>query len=199
MINTVMFDWGGVLIDNPAPGLRVYGGQALGVAPDELSSVFRDYQDDFQKGLIAEQDLWKVICVRLDVPVPEQPSLYREAVENVFTPRAEVFDLAAKLKTSGYKTGFLSNTELPAMEYFHDQKYTCFDAAVFSCAEGVAKPDEKIYRIVLERLNSGPAETVFIDDREDYLEGARKCGISTIKYESFKQMSGELKRSGVAW
>jgi putative hydrolase of the HAD superfamily len=199
MIQAVIFDWGGVLIENPAEGLTAYCADALGVSRTDITTAFQNYQSDFQKGLIAEPDLWKNLCRDLNVPVPAWPSLYRKAVEHVFIARPEVFGLAKTLREKGYQVGFLSNTEIPAMEYFLDQGHGFFDATIFSCEEHVAKPEAKIYEIACQRLGVEPSEAVFIDDRPDYIQGAQAVGLHTIQYESFEQVTQELRNMGVMW
>jgi HAD superfamily hydrolase (TIGR01509 family) len=67
-----------------------------------------------------------------------------------------------------------------------------FDATVFSCEEGTAKPERRIYEIALERLEVKPLETVFIDDRADFIEGAQKVGMHTIRFENPQQVKEAL-------
>jgi putative hydrolase of the HAD superfamily len=199
MIRAVIFDWGGVLIENPLEGLVDYCAAALGVSREAITASFGKYQNDFHKGLLAEADLWLGLCRDLNVPVPapRQPTLYRQAVEHVFVARPEVFRLAKALRERGYKTGFLSNTEIPAMEYFLGQGYDMFDVTVFSCAEHTAKPEAEIYRIACDRLGVEFDEAVFIDDRPDYIQGAARLGMRTILYETFEQVTRDLQALGV--
>ena len=120
-----------------------------------------------------------------------------DAFAFVYREKAAVFELARGLRARGYKTGFLSNTEAAAMAYFHGRGYDMFDAVVFSCAEGCAKPERRIYEIAIERLSVEAGEAVFIDDRADYIDGAIAAGLATVLFESVGQMMGQLKRLGV--
>jgi len=193
----VVFDWGGVLIDNPATGLVRHCAKALGVKPETAQKVFRQFEKDFQTGQIGEPELWKQACGELKVKVPDCPSLWKQAVQAVFTPRAEVLDLVRVLKANGYKTGFLSNTEVPTMEYYKEQDYPVFDVTVASCEEGVCKPDARIYDITLQRLGTAAAETVFIDDRPDFIKGAEAVGMKTILYDNLEQVKTKLGQLGI--
>ena len=58
---------------------------------------------------------------------------------------------------------------------------------------GVAKPDPKIYKIVLEKLALNPDETVFIDDFIENIEAARKLGMHGIHFQSKEQAIEELQ------
>ncbi|MBN1555822.1 MAG: HAD family phosphatase [Phycisphaerae bacterium] len=198
-MRAILFDWGGVLIDDPADGLVTYCAEQLALPKEIYTREYRKYLPDFQKGLIAEQDMWKRLCGHFRIPPPTPPSLYRRAVEHVFTERPMVFQLARTLHRKGYKVGFLSNTEIPAMEYFISRGYDFFDATVFSCAEHTAKPEPRIYRIACQRLGTEPHRAVFIDDRPDYLQGAVRVGMQTIRYRTLPQVAGELRSLGVHW
>ena len=104
-----------------------------------------------------------------------------------------MFSLGSFLKDKGYKTGGLSNTESPAVEYFREQEYTIFDVTVFSCMEGTRKPEGMIYQIALERLALQPEETVFIDDRDDFVLGAQNVGMNAIIFKNQEQVLEELQ------
>jgi len=96
--------------------------------------------------------LWKKICSGLGNQKPTIPSLWETAFRQAYREKKEIFTLAATLKKNGNRIGFLSNTEIPAMKFFYEQKYPMFDVTVFSCTEGTRKPEERIYQILLQRL-----------------------------------------------
>jgi len=196
-IESVIFDWGGVLINDPAPGLMQYCTKALCVANEDYIKAHSKFADDFHKGLICEDTFWEQICSELNVPKPDIPSLWAEAFEAAYIPRNDMFSMAASLQENGYRTAILSNTELPAMQYFLQQRYDMFDVLVFSCAEGVKKPDRKIYELTLEKLGSLPEQSVFIDDNPEYINGAKEVGINTVLFQSVGQVKNELARLSI--
>ncbi len=51
------------------------------------------------------------------------------------------------------------------------------DAVVLSCEVGVAKPDEGIYAIALERAGVRGDEAIFVDDAEVNVAAARRLGL----------------------
>jgi putative hydrolase of the HAD superfamily len=204
-IESVIFDWGGVLIDDPRSGLLRYCADAFGVPLEQYTPVHDSFLDGFGKGLISEEEFWQGISRKLGKPArckagkpaPKVPSLWSRAFRSAYMPRPEVFCLASWLHGNGYKTALLSNTELPAVEFFHELNYDMFDVLVFSCEEGVAKPERRIYEITLERLGSKAPRSVFIDDRQDYIRGAREAGLNTILFKDIDQMKRELAGLGV--
>jgi len=192
MIKAVIFDWGGVLIENPSPGMIRYIAAFLGVAEEAFNEVDKKLLTVFQKGTVSEDTVWEKVCQDLNVSKPKVPSLWEEAFRRVYKPREKMFSLATALKKRDYKIGLLSNTEVPAMKFFYKQRYDMFDATVFSCAEGTVKPERRIYERALEKLEVRPQEAVFIDDRRDFIEGAREVNLNTILFKSPYQVIEEL-------
>ncbi len=191
-IESIIFDWGGVLIDDPAPGLVQHCAGVLGVNEEAYVKAYREFEVDFRKGIISEDTFWARLCGELNVPKPAIPSLWGEAFAQVYKPKEDMFSLVSLLRNNGYKTALLSNTEIPAMQYFYQQQYDMFDVLVFSCWEGLKKPERKIYELALERLGTRPAEAVFIDDKPRCIRGAQEVGLNTILFESIYQVKDEL-------
>jgi 2-haloacid dehalogenase len=63
---------------------------------------------------------------------------------------------------------------------------------VFSCAEGTRKPEEKIYQILLTKLRVEPHETIFVDDRSDFIRGAENVGIHGILFQNIDQLRNDF-------
>jgi epoxide hydrolase-like predicted phosphatase len=196
-IESVIFDWGGVLIDNPRPGILRYCSEAFGVTLEDYTPVHDSLLDEFHKGKISEERFWQQITGKLGKSMPPARSQWYEAFRSAYVPKQEMFRLASSLHDKGYKTVLLSNSELPAVRFFHEQGYNMFDLLVFSCIERVMKPERRIYEITLERLGSKAEQAVFIDDVQEYIRGAEDVGLNTILFKSFDQVKGELAELGV--
>ncbi len=197
VIESVIFDWGGVLIEDPAPGLVKYCSEALAISKEDYIKVYDKFGGDFQKGVISEEEFWERMCGGLGVSKPKVPSLWADAFKAAYVPKEEMFSLAAGLSKKGYKTAFLSNTEEPAMRYFYQFGYDMFDVLVFSCAEGTSKPERRIYELTIQRLGSEAGQSVFIDDKPKYINGAKQAGLNTILFECISQVKNELAGLGV--
>jgi FMN phosphatase YigB (HAD superfamily) len=231
-IQAIIFDWGGVLIEDPAPGVVRYCAKALGISEEDYRRAGNLYMNDFQTGLVTEQQFWLNMTSYLNarlgeaggrsrVPMPknvhrrargdrrekhrinsaysavsavrsETGSLWGDAFASAYVPRRELFTLAARLHNSGCKTAILSNTEKPAVELFHKQKYDMFDVEVFSCLEGTKKPERKIYEITLDRLRTPADQTLFIDNKQDFIDGAKQAGLEVILFKNVNQLKTDL-------
>lgn len=101
-IKAIIFDWGGVLIDNPAPDLMDYCAQALRVSVEKFEKAFQKHESYFQKGEIPENVFWDDICFELNIKNPISNSLWGEAFKYVYSPKKEMFFLASSLKNKGY-------------------------------------------------------------------------------------------------
>ncbi len=192
MIKAIILDWGGVLIDDPVPGYIRYCSQYLKVSEEKFARTVQKFQFDFAKGIIPEDVFWKKVCSELKVSEPSVPSLLSKAFRAVYSEKSEVLSIVSSLKGNGYKIALLSNTETPMLDFFYEKKYKFFDVTVFSCVEGITKPDRRIYEITLKRLGVKPQEAVFIDDREENISGAKNIGINTVLFQNSEQFKKGL-------
>ena len=116
--------------------------------------------------------------------------------ELMHVKREDVWEKAQKLKEKGYGIYILSNY---SQELF--EKHTK-DAPFISLADGVVvsyqihitKPDDKIYRYLLDKYNLKAEECIFFDDREENTEAARKLGIEAITVTSKEFLLDELDK-----
>lgn len=93
-------------------------------------------------------------------------------------------ELIIELKNKGYDLYLLSNASFMQKKYWPNiecSKY--FDGTVVSAFERVTKPDEKIYKLLLDRFNLKAEECIFIDDSVKNIEAAEKLGFDTFYFE----------------
>lgn len=98
------------------------------------------------------------------------------------------------IRAEGLKTALLSNSfRLPNGESFLplDQKH--FDVIVEAYREGKCKPDPRIYKLCLERLDVQPQESIFLDNSSQNLKTAAQLGIKTVKVDDLEVAFKELE------
>jgi len=69
-----------------------------------------------------------------------------------------------------------------------------FDAMVFSFETGTTKPDPRIYKTILEKLDVKPEQAVFTDDARHYCDAARQLGMEAIWYEDLPSFKRQLEK-----
>ena len=72
-IKAVIFDWGGVLIDNPTPALVAYVSATLGVPAERFAQVREKHYLPFLKGRISEEEFWRGRAVTCRCPLRVSP------------------------------------------------------------------------------------------------------------------------------
>lgn len=72
-----------------------------------------------------------------------------------------------------------------------------FEGIVVSGEVKAAKPDERIFRHLIERYGLDPAETLFIDDSRANVAVADALGFQTIRYETPEQLRARLGELGL--
>ncbi|MGC4878193.1 HAD family hydrolase [Micromonospora sp. DT43] len=169
---------------------RVVGEMALvvGVAPVALVAAYHATWRDRLVRWDVEETV-RILAGRLGgTPTDEQVTragghrraLARRVLGTVSTATLDVLDA---LRGDGHPLALVSNATSETAEAWPDSQLARrFDAAVFSCEVGLAKPDPAIYRIAAERLGVAPAECVFVGDGADgELAGAAAVGMTVLR------------------
>lgn len=85
-----------------------------------------------------------------------------------------------------YKLAIISNDSSRWSKYlrekFNINQY--FDVISISGDLKIRKPDERIFRLTIEKLAVDAAECLYVDDRRGYLGAANRLGMNTIVFNS---------------
>jgi 2-haloacid dehalogenase len=114
-------------------------------------------------------------------------------------PIDESVELLGHLRAAGYRVAALSNwsAETYPVARARFPFLAWFDDVVISGAEGIAKPDPRIFALALERTGFEASRTVFIDDNLPNVEAAASLGLHTVHFASADQCRDELRALGV--
>lgn len=105
----------------------------------------------------------------------------------------EILDLIRKIREKGYNTYILSNAPLEVKEFLESNNLNgLFDGIILSAYEKLVKPNKEIYELLLDRFKLKSKESIFIDDRLDNVEAAKKLGIDAFQFD-YKNIE-ELKK-----
>ena len=188
-IRAVVFDIGGVLEITPDLGITRQWETRLGLAAGELDERMHDAWRGGSIGSITLDDVHQALRDRLGLDERQlaafMADLWREYLG---TPNTELIDYARRLRPR-YRTGMLSNSFVGARER-EQQAYgfeDLVDEIVYSHESGMSKPDPRIYALACARLAVRPPETVFVDDADACLAGAREAGLHAICYRDNTQ------------
>ena len=200
MIQTLIFDLGGVLIDwNPLYVYRNYF--------DSEEKLHYFFEHICTHDWNEEQDAGRTISEGTQLLVQQYPEweqpirdYYGRWTEMLGGPIPETVDLLQQLKASGkYKLYALTNWnqhlfEIALVRY---QFLHWFDGRVVSGEEKTRKPFPEIYERLLQRYRVPAAEALFIDDNERNVLAARNVGITSIHFRNAAQLKAELLQMGI--
>lgn len=108
----------------------------------------------------------------------------------------EILDVLEKLKSMNIKLGLISNADFIDCKYWSQSSlFPYFNDAVFSCNVGLLKPDVKIYKLAMQRLNVLPEQCLFVGDGgSNELFGAKAAGMKTVFSEMLETKSDAQRK-----
>jgi putative hydrolase of the HAD superfamily len=184
----VVFDLWGTLIPFPHTAwdkVLAQTASALGAGLEEfLAAWHADYANRAVGDL--ESSLRRV-CQQAGVIVNSARirtvlGIRRAALSDIFVPRPDAAPTLRQLRARGYRTGLITNctSEIPQL-WLSSPLSPLINATVFSCAEGLRKPDLAIYELAASRLGVDSDDCVFVGDGADEeLDGASVAGMHAI-------------------
>lgn len=104
-----------------------------------------------------------------------------------------------EIRAAGVPTYALTNFSVEKWEVAKQTfpELRLFDGEVVSGIEKVTKPDEKIFRILLERYDLDPASTFYTDDVRRNVDGARAVGLTAELFTGADDLRTQLTARGV--
>jgi putative hydrolase of the HAD superfamily len=169
-----------------------------GRAPEEIRAAAFEprLHREFETGAVSGRAYHEAVMSRLEAHVP-----YEEFVPmygDIFAPIAATCTLLRALHAS-YTLYLLSDTNELHFGYVRETQpvLRLFAEHILSYEVGARKPDPAVYREALRRSGLPAEACVFVDDRPDNVEGARRMGMPAIQFRSSGQMAMELRRLDV--
>jgi 2-haloacid dehalogenase len=199
-IDAVIFDIGGVLLDwNPRYLYRRL--------MDDEAEMERFLGEVCTMEWHEANDLgipFEVTCAELAAEHPDHAELIwawgRRSEEMVGGPIEGTVAILRELKEDG-EVRLFALTNMEATTYpLRRERYDFlrwFEGTVVSSSERVIKPDERIFRVLLERYALTAASTLMVDDNPRNIAAARTLGMPTVLFESPEGLRRALEDRGV--
>lgn len=199
-IQTVVFDFGGVIAQADRTPVLVYFIQTLGLSKEELKEVLEDLHAYVAEGG-TDDAFWKEYATSHNINLSDDWFLQLRCVSrNSLKAIPGTLDVVSELQGLGYQTAMLSDISQYRAEIVRELGYYDFFYPVLLSYEiGVEKPDPQAFKILLDKLAIPAADVVFIDDKAENVAAANAQGIHGIQFQNAKQLKRDLSTLGIQW
>lgn len=204
MIKVILFDVGGVLFQREHKTPNGHFGpfplrfaSQYNVDPSVYMKLRNKLWPAYKTAQISGKDFWTRIFegLSLESDIEGAFALYGSLL--VVIPG--IMDIVRELHERGWLL-VLTNNEAKEYDEMRDRALGLSRYFTFrfpSWKFGVAKPDPRYFEMVLERLGVPPESCLFIDDKENNVEVAKRFGIRGIVFLGAEQLRVELRRFGI--
>jgi putative hydrolase of the HAD superfamily len=195
-VKAIIFDLGGVLdtvhyIRFYKKGFHIFNRRYLKV----IKNIEMRYRiRDLDRGKISLEEYYAFISKKLKVCLPFDTyiSTFRSCVEE----DRVIYDFIEENLKGNYKLYILSNNSpLFITSEKREKLAKIFDKQFYSFELGIHKPNEEIYKKVLDDIGFKPEECLFVDNSMKNTVFAEKLGIQTYVYSDFELFEDFLKEN----
>jgi HAD superfamily hydrolase (TIGR01549 family) len=186
-IKAILLDIGGVLWHPKETPLSDRWAKRCGLSAKAFDQIVyhSEWGSQALVGNISGEEMWENIGKQLGLSPVEKSECEKEYWAGIWD--IEFLDYCRTLKK--YKLGIVSDAESNAREMCKAWvNEALFDVIVFSAEVGVRKPHPLIFHSALGQLGVDASASVFIDDRENNVNGAKELGIHAIHYKNRDQV-----------
>ena len=194
----VVFDWGNVLATPDRFMIVDFLCQTFALSETEFDAINLEKKQVLKKGK-SEIDFWHQLAKKKGITLPpDWATTYREVLKKSVGTYEKMYEIVYELKKKQIKVGMLSNIDDRYVKLIKEFGfYTPFDPCLLSCEIGLEKPDPKAYQELLKAIKLPASDIVFIDDKIENVEAAKKMGIDAIAFTSAEQIRVELSKRGL--
>ena len=199
MIKNVIFDLGRVLVNfYPLAYLEELGFDEN--KKNILNNIIFESKEwyEYDRGFyLHNKDIEKKLITDNPKLEKEIKRVLNEDWVKIHTVKEETVEYLKSLKNEGKKIYILSNLSKDSFDFISKLDFFKYvDGGVYSYEIKVCKPDNEIYKTILEKYNLVPEETVFLDDKLENIEAANRFGIHGIQFFSVDDAKKKIKLIG---
>lgn len=197
VIDTVVYDFGNVLI-----GWDPFGPYA-GRPRAEVEAFFEAVDFGSINHAADAGTPYSVLLERVGRTHPDHVEDLRRYVDHyelsLTGPIEGSAELVAELKGLGLRLYGLTNWQA---ETFHSAEPAApaiglMEDVIVSGREGMAKPDRRIFELVVERFGVDPSRAVFVDDKTVNVDAARGVGFHGVVFTDTGSLRRDLRALGL--
>ncbi|MFI3241486.1 MAG: HAD-IA family hydrolase [Alphaproteobacteria bacterium] len=140
--------------------------------------------DEYMKGNTEWNDFCQQLCDFYYIPFSKdtQENFKNAFISGIGEYFSETIDVIKHLNSINIENGMLSNA-LPILTNTNKNRFLMKSEYIFRSGEiGLLKPDEKIYKFLIEKLNCKPEEIIFVDNEEKNVIAAQKLKINGVVF-----------------
>lgn len=182
MIKNIVFDLGNVLLSWKPEQFLIDNGYNASKRDQYLNEIFKSPEWlALDNGDMDTRTAINTISKKSSLETAEIFAVFNLRTR-ILSPLTDNAKLLPGLKKAGFRLYYLSNFPEDIFdEVFSSHSFFgIFDGGIISARAKASKPDERIYKILLEKYSILPEETLFIDDTHVNAEAAKKLGLSVI-------------------
>ena len=194
-IRNIIFDLGGVILDiDISETQRSF--RKLGI--EQIESLFglghaASFFRDHEQGRITDDQFVEEVKKLVKTPIKDEDVLNAWNAMLLKFPQSRI-EFLKKLREK-YRLFLFSNTNGIHLRAFREiftkgfpgaQLDDLFEKAYYSHLMGKRKPDTESFLQIVRENELNPSETLFIDDAESNVKGAREAGLQAVLLEPGK-------------
>ena len=175
-MKAVILDMYGVILQDPGEGFITFVNRTF---PDLSPADIYLHWDKADVGELSSLEVFERLGFKGDLGKIEKEYLDTVGINESF------YEFASNIKKY-YKLALISNDSSEWSKYLRD-KYKIndyFDVITVSGDIKIKKPDERIFKLTLEKLGCLVSDCTYIDDRRYNLAAAQSLGMDTILFNS---------------
>jgi putative hydrolase of the HAD superfamily len=176
----VVFDYGEVISFSPSDSDRQALLSIARVPEDSFWPPYWENRDALDAGTMSIRQYWLEIARHAGVDFSESriQQLWIADHRSWLSVNPDTYDVLLALREGGTRMALLSNAGFDFGGYFrHGPMGSLFERIFVSAEMGRLKPEQAIYRDVLDELGIEAGDMIFIDNKAVNIDGAATLGI----------------------
>ena len=195
-VKLIIFDLSNVCFNNEETPFFKKFAERHGLDSDKVEEVFYELAPQAEMGEETGKKALRHMLKKFGIE--EDPDEMIEEMIDYKEAKPKTLEFAQHLRKN-YKVIYFTNYNRDFWkaieERFDMDKY--FDEGLVSYQAKSRKPLPGGFKLLMDRYNVKPEETIFLDDKEGNLKHAKEMDINTIHFKSLDQLKEEMRKLGV--